>query len=150
MVYLQNSGLGNIVNPILSLADPKVYSIPMLLVIGWRGEPGKKDEPQHQVQGRVTPHLLREMSIPYEVLPDFEEGMEAAVANAYSYMNTHRGPYALLIKKNTFAKYKMPPQILEQHDCTREEVLNIACEHFGENCMMRLYTLFYGLFPYNR
>jgi phosphoenolpyruvate mutase len=56
-VYLQNSGLGNIVNPVLSLADPKVYSIPMLLIIGWRGEPGKKDEPQHQVQGRVTPHM---------------------------------------------------------------------------------------------
>lgn len=45
LVYMQNSGLGNIVNPLLSLAHPKVYGIPMLLMIGWRGEPGKKDEP---------------------------------------------------------------------------------------------------------
>lgn len=47
---MQNSGYGNCVNPLLSLADEKVYSIPMLLVIGWRGEPGKKDEPQHVKQ----------------------------------------------------------------------------------------------------
>ena len=55
MVYLQNSGLGNIVNPIMSLAVPNVYSIPMLLLVGWRGEPGKRDEPQHRVQGQATP-----------------------------------------------------------------------------------------------
>jgi phosphonopyruvate decarboxylase len=53
VVYMQNSGFGNTVNPLLSLADPKVYSIPMLLLIGWRGEPGKKDEPQHIVQGNL-------------------------------------------------------------------------------------------------
>src|SRR5688500_12386638 len=47
LVYLQNSGFGNAVNPLVSLADPAVYSLPMLLLIGWRGEPGKKDEPQH-------------------------------------------------------------------------------------------------------
>ena len=71
--------------PLRSLSPPaQVYSIPMLLVIGWRGEPGKKDEPQHQVQGRVMPHMLREMSIPYEVLPDYDEGIDAAVANAYA------------------------------------------------------------------
>ncbi|KXJ11438.1 Phosphonopyruvate decarboxylase [Exaiptasia diaphana] len=55
VVYLQNSGLGNIVNPLMSLAVPGVYSIPMLLLVGWRGEPGKRDEPQHQVQGQATP-----------------------------------------------------------------------------------------------
>ena len=76
-------------------ADPKVYSVPMLLVIGWRGEPGKKDEPQHQVQGRVTPHLLRELAIPYEVLPDYDSGMEDAVSNAYRYPHErHSAPLA--------------------------------------------------------
>ena len=55
---LQNSGLGNTVNPLMSLADPGVYSIPMLLFIGWRGEPGMKDEPQHMVQGQATQGLL--------------------------------------------------------------------------------------------
>jgi phosphonopyruvate decarboxylase len=63
MVYLQNSGLGNIVNPIMSLAVPNVYSIPMLLLVGWRGEPGKRDEPQHRVQGQSTPGLTYFISI---------------------------------------------------------------------------------------
>jgi len=58
LVYLQNSGLGNIVNPIMSLAVPGVYSLPMLLLIGWRGEPGKRDEPQHRIQGPATPGIL--------------------------------------------------------------------------------------------
>ena len=53
LVYLQNSGLGNTVNPLLSLNDPEVYGLPVLLMIGWRGEPGVKDEPQHIKQGRI-------------------------------------------------------------------------------------------------
>ena len=64
MVYMQNSGIGNAVNPLLSLADEKVYSIPVLLMIGWRGEPGIKDEPQHIKQGEVTTDLLDAMKIP--------------------------------------------------------------------------------------
>ena len=62
MVYLQNSGLGNIINPILSLADEKVYSIPMIIMVGWRGEPGVKDEPQHLKQGEVTLDLIKSMT----------------------------------------------------------------------------------------
>ena len=54
----QNSGVGNMVNPLMSLADPDVYSIPMLILIGWRGEPGVKDEPQHVSQGRITPDIV--------------------------------------------------------------------------------------------
>ena len=63
LVYLQNSGLGNAVNPLLSLADKKVYSIPMLLMIGWRGAPGTKDEPQHEVKGAVTKKILSLLDI---------------------------------------------------------------------------------------
>ena len=69
LVYLQNSGQGNTINPLLSLADRDVYSIPLLLVIGWRGEPGTKDEPQHVKQGKVTIGMLETMDIPYRVLP---------------------------------------------------------------------------------
>ena len=67
LVYLQNSGIGNAVNPLLSLADPDVYSIPMLLLVGWRGEPGKRDEPQHRIQGHVTPGMLaaRRVLLPF-------------------------------------------------------------------------------------
>ena len=68
LIYMQNSGLGNIINPLLSLADPEVYSIPMLLLIGWRGEPNTKDEPQHKKQGRVTIDLLNSMEIPYQII----------------------------------------------------------------------------------
>ena len=64
VVYLQNSGTGNAVNPLLSLADPAVYAIPMLLLIGWRGEPGVTDEPQHVTQGRIQERLLEAIEVP--------------------------------------------------------------------------------------
>ena len=54
----QNSGLGNVVNPLVSLAAPEVFSMPMMLLIGWRGEPGKHDEPQDMLQGQITSQLL--------------------------------------------------------------------------------------------
>ena len=59
LVYLQNSGLGNLLNPTLSLVDEKVYSIPVIILVGWRGEPGVKDEPQHITQGIVTEKIIR-------------------------------------------------------------------------------------------
>ena len=68
LVYMQNSGEGNAVNPLLSLTDPDVYGIPLLLLIGWRGEPGVHDEPQHVKQGKVTLALLEAAGIPYSVL----------------------------------------------------------------------------------
>lgn len=67
-VYMQNSGLGNTVNPMASLLNPKVYGIPCLFIIGWRGEPGIKDEPQHIFQGEITLKLLEVMEISYMVL----------------------------------------------------------------------------------
>ena len=63
-VYMQNSGEGNIVNPLLSLVDEDVYQIPMMLIIGWRGEPGVQDEPQHKKQGKVTLSLLETWEFP--------------------------------------------------------------------------------------
>ena len=65
LVYMQNSGIGNCVNPLLSLTDDEVYNIPLLMFIGWRGEPDKKDEPQHIKQGKVTDKLLDAMGIKY-------------------------------------------------------------------------------------
>ena len=74
LVYMQNSGQGNTVNPLLSLADADVYSVPLLLMIGWRGEPGGEcDEPQHVKQGRVTCALLDAMGIPYVILETDEK-----------------------------------------------------------------------------
>jgi phosphonopyruvate decarboxylase len=68
VVYMQNSGLGNAVNPITSLIDPKVYAIPVLFIIGWRGTPGIHDEPQHVKQGEITPELLEILGIDYFVV----------------------------------------------------------------------------------
>ena len=67
-VYMQNSGIGNAVNPIVSLANGDVYGIPMLFVIGWRGEPGVKDEPQHVFQGKITCKLLDTLLVPYAMI----------------------------------------------------------------------------------
>eukprot|EP00123_Amoebidium_parasiticum_P006055 comp17113_c0_seq1/m.15893 comp17113_c0_seq1/g.15893 ORF comp17113_c0_seq1/g.15893 comp17113_c0_seq1/m.15893 type:complete len:439 (-) comp17113_c0_seq1:90-1406(-) len=108
VVYLQNSGLGNIVNPLLSLAAPEVYSIPMCLLIGWRGEPGKKDEPQHLVQGQATPGLLASLNIPFQILPDFQEGAEKMLDNTMAYMKNNCGPYAVLVRRQTFLPFKLP------------------------------------------
>ena len=68
VVYMQNSGEGNIINPVASLLNDKVYGIPMIFIIGWRGEPGVHDEPQHVFQGEVTLKLLDDMSISYFVI----------------------------------------------------------------------------------
>ena len=68
LVYLQNSGEGNIINPIASLLSEEIYSRPSMFVIGWRGEPGLKDEPQHICQGKVTLKLLEVMGIDYFIL----------------------------------------------------------------------------------
>jgi phosphonopyruvate decarboxylase len=129
IVYMQNSGFGNTVNPLLSLADPKVYSIPMLLLIGWRGEPGKKDEPQHIVQGKAMSSLLTDMNIQYEVLPDFIEGARDSVGTAKHYLEKRQGPYAFLVKRQTFTKYSMKSLEPDRYSLTREDALKTIVDH---------------------
>ena len=68
VVYMQNSGEGNIINPVASLLNDKVYAIPMIFIVGWRGEPGIHDEPQHIYQGEVTTRLLEDMGIEYYII----------------------------------------------------------------------------------
>lgn len=104
-VYMQNSGLGNIVNPITSLANREVYGIPMLLIVGWRGEPGVKDEPQHIYQGKITKELLDVLSIPYAVL-DADTSMEEieTVLKQAETVMAERKQFALIVKKGTFEK----------------------------------------------
>ncbi len=104
LVYMQNSGLGNAVNPLLSLADPEVYNIPMLLVVGWRGEPGVKDEPQHLKQGRVTLSQLDLMEIPYWIL-DANSNVNEILNVVFLTMQKRNSPVALVVRKNTFEKY---------------------------------------------
>ena len=102
VVYMQNSGLGNAVNPIASLADPAVYGIPMFLVIGWRGEPGIHDEPQHVKQGEVTPGLLNVLGVPYAVLSN-EADAEKVIAQLWARMIDGQMPVALVVRKGVIS-----------------------------------------------
>ena len=129
VVYMQNSGQGNAVNPLLSLADEDVYKIPMLLIIGWRGEPGKKDEPQHVKQGKVTLSLLECMGIEYQVLGDnYKEQLETAL----SYMKSESKPYALVVQKGTFSEYKISKEE-PKYFIKREEALEAAMNVISED-----------------
>nr|CAD7444513.1 unnamed protein product [Timema bartmani] len=120
-------GIGNTVNPLLSLAAPEVYSIPMLLLIGWRGEPGKRDEPQHILQGQVTPGMLNSLGIPFSTLPDFLDGAKNTLENAKKYIDKHSSPYALLVKRQTFLPYKLPKQNPEFR-MSREQAVQILVD----------------------
>ena len=125
-VYMQNSGEGNIVNPLLSLVDEDVYHIPMLLVIGWRGEPGVHDEPQHKKQGKVTLSLLETMGVPYAVL---DENWEQQVAQALTQIRETNGVYALIVRKGIFAEYilqQTPPPL--RAELSREQAIQIVVD----------------------
>ncbi len=123
MIYMQNSGEGNMVNPLMSIADPDVYSIPMLIVIGWRGEPGVHDEPQHVKQGKVTCDLLDAMKVPYEVLSYKEEELPSQFEKAYKYIKENNAQYAFVIRKGTFDEYKLVNNIPVEGKMNREEAI---------------------------
>jgi phosphonopyruvate decarboxylase len=122
MVYMQNSGLGNAVNPLTSLADPEVYKVPMLLVIGWRGEPGFKDEPQHVKQGRVTLPQLDVLEIPHWII-DADTDVNVTLDSAFASMRHRNAPVALVVRKDTFEKYKPRKDSPETATLTREAAL---------------------------
>ena len=130
-VYMQNSGEGNIINPLASLTDPEVYNIPVLLLIGWRGRPGVHDEPQHVKQGKVTTGLLNTMGINFDVLSKEEDKAEKQIAKAIDALKK-KDVYALVIEKDTFEDYKL--QNVEKNDLTmsREEAIQTVAAALGE------------------
>ena len=130
-VYMQNSGEGNIINPLASLTDQEVYNIPVLLLIGWRGRPGVHDEPQHIKQGKVTTGLLNVMGVNYEVLSKEEDKAEKQIAKAIKALQ-NKEVFALVIEKDTFEDYKL--QNVEVNDLTmsREEAIQTVAAALGE------------------
>jgi len=106
LVYLQNSGLGNTVNPLTSLMSEDVYSMPMVLLIGWRGQPGVKDEPQHVMQGRISEDMLTTLDIPYEVISAEMANLEDTIASIVATAKKRSCPVALLVSKGSFEPYK--------------------------------------------
>lgn len=103
LVYLQNSGLGNALHPLLSLADQGVFGLPMVLLVGWRGEPGGPDAPQHLPQGRATLPLLAACGIPVEVLAAEQDAAEAALRHAVTAAHRRAGPVAVLVPRGVLA-----------------------------------------------
>ena len=133
VVYIQNSGEGNIINPLASLTDKEVYNIPVLLVIGWRGHPGVYDEPQHIKQGKVTIGLLNTMGINYAILSKEEEDAAKQIKIAADFMKVTNECYALVIEKDTFDTYKL--RDVEMHDLTmsREEAIRKVASNIEDN-----------------
>lgn len=129
VVYMQNSGLGNAVNPIVSLADPRVYSIPMLLVIGWRGEPGTKDEPQHVVQGEISQQQLQVMGIPYLIV-DSETCSFSEIESLLDVMKKDSRPVAILVRKDTFSEYSVNNSCSRIASIGREQVIEHLLDNF--------------------
>ena len=130
-VYMQNSGEGNIINPLASLTDQEVYNIPVLLLIGWRGRPGVHDEPQHVKQGKVTTGLLNVMGVNYEVLSKEEDKAAKQIEKAANAL-ANKEVFALVIEKDTFEDYKL--QNVEVNDLTmsREEAIQTVAAALGE------------------
>jgi phosphonopyruvate decarboxylase len=131
LVYMQNSGIGNAVNPLLSLTDSDVYGIPLILLIGWRGEPGVKDEPQHLKQGKVTCSILEAMGIPYAILADTQPELEKQLAACFAWFSGNSAPYALVVRKDLFAPYTLQKNEENEGELSREEAIEEILNNSG-------------------
>ncbi|MBO8132055.1 MAG: phosphonopyruvate decarboxylase [Candidatus Marinimicrobia bacterium] len=129
LVYMQNSGQGNAINPLVSLADIEVYGIPMILLIGWRGEPGKKDEPQHVKQGKITLKLLEVLEIPYSILPEDMEETSEEIKKAVKIIKLNKCPYAFVVRKGTFSQYQSSRNEELSYTLYREEALKLIVDN---------------------
>lgn len=137
LVYLQNSGFGNTVNPLLSLADEEVYGVPMVLLVGWRGRAGVKDEPQHVKQGRIMAQLLDALELPWAVLPADQDEAEVQLEGAVATANERSCPYVLMVEKDTFADAPAGPAGPTQgpkgdETVSRESALGALVETLGD------------------
>ncbi len=124
-LYMQNSGLGNIVNPITSLAHQDVYGIPMLLLIGWRGEPGKKDEPQHKFMGNVTVRIVEDLEIKYAIVgkdTSIEE-LQTILAEAKTELHENR-QFAIIVKKDFFDTPENSFERKNSYSLVREDAIS--------------------------
>ena len=136
LVYMQNSGLGNAINPLLSLCDPDVYSIPLVLMIGWRGEPGVKDEPQHVKQGKIQLELLNVLGIHYEILSEEDEDFKLKISNTINQAQKENRPVALVVKKKTFSKFSQKTIHKNNWNLSREVALEKVLLKLPKNAII--------------
>ena len=131
VVYMQNSGLGNCINPLTSLADKEVYGIPMIMMIGWRGQPGFKDEPQHIKQGRITKGQLDLLGIKYFVI-SAKSNPKSVIKNSLKETLKQNCPVAILVKKDTFSNYELKKIHDDNFELSREEAIRSIIEFSNE------------------
>lgn len=132
LCYMQNSGLGNAVNPIASLMDGQVYGLPCLLVIGWRGEPGVHDEPQHVKQGQITLSQLELLDVPYMVLDKSMSDADFDAAFAGLRVHLDAGRTAALVVKKGGLTCSLKPQYKNSRTLAREEAAAHILRASGE------------------
>lgn len=131
IVYMQNSGFGNALNPLTSLTNEESYGIPMLVFIGWRGAPGVTDEPQHMLMGGILEQLLRLLNIRYVILSmDFEKAAQQIDEMKYIALSKMI-PAAILVGKDTFEKttdHKRKSNYSLSRELVVKTLLNKFCE----------------------
>lgn len=128
VVYMQNDGLGKAVNPLTSLANKEVYGIPMLLMIGWRSEPGTNDAPHHDKMGKILPELLEVLDVEYKILPRDIDGAKAVLDDARKYLDTERLPYAVIVRRDTFEPRTRSVDSAPDN-MTREQAVETVASH---------------------
>lgn len=133
VVYMQNSGEGNIVNPVASLLNEKVYAIPMIFIIGWRGEPGKHDEPQHVFQGEITIKLLDDLGIENVILDEnMTEDDLRQVVNKFNKTLSEGKPVAFVVRKGALS-YDAKVKYANEYSMSREDIIKHIIEVSGED-----------------
>lgn len=130
VVYMQNSGIGNATNPLLSLTHNCVYGIPMILVIGWRGDPSINDHAQHKKQGELTPVLMSDMDIPYEIL-DADETVVEKFTWAVNKAKEISAPVALIAKKAILTQKEKKQTYADSKLMNREEAVSAVMDVLG-------------------
>ena len=134
LVYMQNSGMGNTLNPLVSLADRHVYSVPMILLIGWRGEPGTElKHPQHRTQGEITLKTLEMLDIPYVIAEDNDDKLEEQIRWAVKTAKEERKQVAVIGRKGVFAVGKKANIVDDRYPLSREEAIEIILDTMPED-----------------
>lgn len=134
VVYMQNSGIGNATNPLLSLTHDCVYGIPMILVIGWRGDPSINDHAQHKKQGELTPVLMSDMDIPYQIL-DADENVVEKFAWAANKAKEISSPVALIAKKAILTQKEKKQSYADSKLMNREESVDAVVDVLGADAI---------------
>ena len=129
-VYMQNSGQGNAINPLVSLADADVYSIPMVLLIGWRGQPGVKDEPQHKKQGEISLELQKTIGVKTIILS--QDSTENEIIDTINYARKNLAPVAFLVTKNYFDKSDSKLETENDFEIIREYAIEKIASVFSQ------------------